>query len=351
MTLNSPIAAFLILPGLQILSLWSPPFPGRSIVFVSAIVACAVILHSEKVSDDPQITYGLGMAWPSYLATIDRLLFSVPEAAFWRVGEKPGEALGYGMFGWKKLKWGAAQIFNPRGIHWNYQVKGIARTEGKREYRSRKAFVKSHAIQFVQLCLGYDILHSFLVSQHRHVGSTGGDYTPLSDHPFIWSFATTAAAAYVMFCGIQLNYLLTSITFVGLGLSRPEDWPPLYGNIWDAFTVRRVWGCFWHKLIRRTLSSYAKFAVRTLRLTDETGAIVHLILTFTLSGIFHALPLRVMLGPDHHGLPISTIFFFASQAIAILFEEAVVSWYVRATGGPAEVRVWHKVIGFLWTTM
>lgn len=75
---------------------------------------------------------------------------------------------------------------------------------------------------FVKLCLGYDILHSYLVSQHRHVGSIDEDYTPLGDRPFVWSFATTAAAAYVMFCGIQLNHLITSITFVGLGLSRPE---------------------------------------------------------------------------------------------------------------------------------
>lgn len=153
------------------------------------------------------MAYAFGMPWVSYLATIDRLLFTTPELSFWRVGDKKGEALTYG-FGFKKLKWSAAIYFNPRGIHWNYATKGINPTGG---VPSRKDFVYHNTMTFLKHCLCYDILHTYLVSQHRAPHGS-----PL------WSFTTTAVAAYVMFCGMQLNHLLTSITLVGLGLSQPE---------------------------------------------------------------------------------------------------------------------------------
>lgn len=215
----SPSTAYFLIIGLQILALWIPPFRGRALIFVSAIISCAVILHSDRISDDPQIAYAYGMAWPSYLATIDRLLFTTPELSFWRVGEKEGEALSYG-FGLRKLSWSLGQIFNPRGIGWNWRLKGITRVEGRPEFRSRKAFLYNKTVRFLVILLAYDILHTYLVS--HNFGTINGVYTPLSELPPVSRLTTTAAAGYVMFCGIELNHLLTSITFVGLGLSRPE---------------------------------------------------------------------------------------------------------------------------------
>lgn len=205
----SPAAAYFLLLGLQILAFWVPPFRGRAPVFISAIIACAVVLHSERVGDDPQIAYAFGMPWVSYLATIDRLLFTIPELSFWRTGEKAGEAMLYG-FGLKKLRWSAAIYFNPRGIHWNYAVKGLAPTDLRPGILSRRVFVYRNTTKFLVLCLGYDILHTYIVSQY------GIDGKPP------WNPVTTAATAYVIFCGMQLNHLLTSVILVALGLNQPE---------------------------------------------------------------------------------------------------------------------------------
>ena len=35
---------------------------------------------------------------------------------------------------------------------------------------------------------------------------------------------------------------LASLVAVGLGLSRPEDWPDTFGSWSDAYTLRRLWG-------------------------------------------------------------------------------------------------------------
>lgn len=270
----SPAVAYFLLLGLQILALWVPPFRGRAPIFVSAIIACAIVLHSERVGDDPQIAYAVGLSWVGYLSTIDRLLFTTPELSCWRIGEKEGEAMSYG-FGLKKLKWSAAIYLNPRGVRWNYAVvKGIAPTDG---ILSRKVFVYNNTVTFLKLCLGYDILHTYLVSQ----------YEVLDGRP-PWNLATTAASAFVLYCGMQLNHLLISAVFVGSGLSQPEvrtfpflyhlrtsltdgafqDWPPLFGDVWDAFTVRRVWGRFWHKLIRR-VRTHSEFPRRGRMLADQ----------------------------------------------------------------------------------
>lgn len=80
---------------------------------------------------------------------------------------------------------------------------------------------------------------------------------------------------------------------------------------------------------------------------ETLGAVLHMLIVFFISGIFHALPLRVMLG-DEHRLPLRTVFFFSSQAVAILIEEAVIGFYRRAVGGSFELRLWHRCVGFLW---
>lgn len=33
-----------------------------------------------------------------------------------------------------------------------------------------------------------------------------------------------------------------AVLAVGLGVSRPEAWPPGFGNVSDAWTLRRYWG-------------------------------------------------------------------------------------------------------------
>jgi len=41
-----------------------------------------------------------------------------------------------------------------------------------------------------------------------------------------------------------------SIVFIYvLRLDEPREWPPIYGNLLEAYTVRRFWAYFWHRLV------------------------------------------------------------------------------------------------------
>jgi hypothetical protein len=41
---------------------------------------------------------------------------------------------------------------------------------------------------------------------------------------------------------IQWWHGTLSLLFVGSGLSRPEEWPPLFGSIWQSYSLRNFWG-------------------------------------------------------------------------------------------------------------
>lgn len=41
---------------------------------------------------------------------------------------------------------------------------------------------------------------------------------------------------------LDLRYRMTSIIMVGLGINSAQDWPPLFGRMSDAYTLRKYWG-------------------------------------------------------------------------------------------------------------
>lgn len=50
-----------------------------------------------------------------------------------------------------------------------------------------------------------------------------------------------------------------ALFFVGTCLDSPTEWPPLFGSIKDATSIRGFWGKFWHRLVYRSYTSYGVF--------------------------------------------------------------------------------------------
>lgn len=66
---------------------------------------------------------------------------------------------------------------------------------------------------------------------------------------FVWSSWAIFAA----------THDLLAFAFVAFGIDEPEDWPSLYGSIFEAYSIRRFWGKFWHYLVQRTLLTDLRF--------------------------------------------------------------------------------------------
>jgi hypothetical protein len=41
---------------------------------------------------------------------------------------------------------------------------------------------------------------------------------------------------------VDIDYRVTALVSVSLGISEPDEWPPLFGSIMETYTLRRFWG-------------------------------------------------------------------------------------------------------------
>lgn len=82
-----------------------------------------------------------------------------------------------------------------------------------------------------------------------------------------------------------------AIFFSGiLGLDSLDEWPPIFGSVSHAATMRGFWAHFWHRLIYKSFSYHAGLlCTRVLRLRDRTAVrYSRNLAVFILSGLMHA---------------------------------------------------------------
>ncbi|KAF3354570.1 hypothetical protein VDGD_02102 [Verticillium dahliae] len=124
----------------------------------------------------------------------------------------------------------------------------IARQSSRIGFVSRKLgllfalWISYHFVEFVILLAINPRPNDFAPKSRSYVHLTADRGMMLRViYAFHWAYLT-----YLIL--IVANALL-AIVFVGaLQLDEPEDWPPLYGSPLKAYSLRRFWGVFWHKI-------------------------------------------------------------------------------------------------------
>ncbi|KAL2831309.1 membrane bound O-acyl transferase family-domain-containing protein [Aspergillus pseudoustus] len=126
-------------------------------------------------------------------------------------------------------------------------------------------------------------------------------------------------------------YGLLSVVCVGLQLSSPADWTPVFGTVqgWarDGYSIRSFWGQYWHQLLRFPLVTISGFIRRNLlptsvfaSSTEAQTQAIDTVLVFCLSGILHMLSAVYAGVPDNVG---AIFLFFAMQPVAIIAEHSI----------------------------
>ncbi|KAI0114118.1 membrane bound O-acyl transferase family-domain-containing protein [Nemania sp. FL0031] len=144
-----------------------------------------------------------------------------------------------------------------------------------------------------------------------------------------------------------------ALIFVGaLGWDSPEEWPPLFGNIAEAYSLRRFWGVFWHRLhiiplellMPSFLSKCPSIQGSKIRRLNATAWVkkFRALWVFTLSGLCHIIVNKIVLG---HGNTIPELRFFVSNFCICLLETALQPLVFRWT-------LYHKTVlhclGYIW---
>jgi hypothetical protein len=164
----------------------------------------------DRYPIDTGIRYGLTNLWFFCLPTIEKLLFSQPEQAYWRLDRQKAEAASM-PFGFQKLKWATALWINPPGIGWNYQLKGARPAKYS---NSRWIFVSQ---QLFRSLLYYIVLvtTSIYVVRYPYLG-----YRDSST--WTRSLLTELNAGIFIAFGWQLQWTIASVAGVASGLSQPK---------------------------------------------------------------------------------------------------------------------------------
>lgn len=79
---------------------------------------------------------------------------------------------------------------------------------------------------------------------HLHLFTPGVKeaYFPPGLMGFLARAGCMAVWLVITYTVLNMSYCVLSSAVVATCLSEPADWPDLFGTLYDAYTVRRVWG-------------------------------------------------------------------------------------------------------------
>ncbi|KAF3811669.1 Acetyltransferase pyr8 [Colletotrichum gloeosporioides] len=151
---------------------------------------------------------------------------------------------------------------------------------------------------------------------------------------------------------IDILYRVLSVVAVVSGMTSPEDWPPLFGSIWDSYTIRGFWSIFWHQHCRWFLTSVSNYLCRDLLRLPRPSRLeryFNIALVFMGSGLVHVMLDMFCWQPP---LKAPTLAFFGSFAVAIMLEDGVQEVWRRISGAEdsKNVPLWHKIVGYIWVS-
>ena len=257
---------------------------------------------------------------------------------------------------WQKLHWGVDALFSPR--------------MGTKPYRrdppdtTRRDFLLRRLA--VLICIGSFWL--FIRDGHRFYPTDIGpeDWQPSKTYmtPQIINGTLTfrdvwfrAVLCFYSYSGSALcvcgAHTICALIAVGIFNSPLQSWPPLFGDIREAYTLRRWYSHFWHKAMRKAFTIHAVVLTeKCFRLRKHTvaGRSIIVLLSFLFSGIMHSItgwqtrPCSDNLGP---------VRVYELFGIFILLEQAVLSAYLIVhdkIGIPwtkAEMVFW-RIVGYFW---
>jgi hypothetical protein len=148
-------------------------------------------------------------------------------------------------------------------------------------------------------------------------------------------------------------HTICALIAVGIFDSPLQSWPPLFGDIREAYTLRRWYSHFWHKAMRKAFTIHAVVVTEKcfgLRKYTVAGRSVIVLLSFLFSGIMHSITGWTSNPCGDNFGPVRTFMLFG---VFILIEQAVLSGYCAAhekLGVPwtGVERVFWRALGYVW---
>ncbi|KAF2149883.1 hypothetical protein K461DRAFT_314958 [Myriangium duriaei CBS 260.36] len=295
-------------------SLLPRPTAARSRI-VSALIVCYVTYVLTLTSGSFAADYPVYCVLASQVFQhISLMLWTVPE-----IQCVPKESSVDFNDTWAKLCWATVLVFSPRGVNWSHEVKGISALREKVAPSSRSRYVITRV---------WNLLYYLAIvaaqqrwRDHMFQDWTAENPTGITEYSWIFQVVVTWAHGMAAFAIIAASYTFIAVLFVGLGFSKPKDFPGYFGEWKNAYTIRRFWGRVWHQGLRHIFSSASDTLLKAMNIAPHTFAsrYTQLFTAFILSALLHELAAILCCRED-----CGELFFFIGQAIIIFAEDHIV---------------------------
>jgi hypothetical protein len=104
---------------------------------------------------------------------------------------------------------------------------------------SHRRFAAKKLLNGLAFSLAFDVLHLW----YRHLMVTSA-VQPWSiyQYPLYLQILIGVSNQFRIYCEIVSMHSLAAAITVGLGIYKPAEWPPLVGDMVEAYRVSRFWG-------------------------------------------------------------------------------------------------------------
>ncbi|KAF2499668.1 hypothetical protein BU16DRAFT_279495 [Lophium mytilinum] len=253
----------------------------------------------------------------------------------------------------QQLLFGLKITFSWRFIDTPYQIKNVPPVIAK----NRKDFLLR---TFVTIAISYVVLDIISSSNDSAIASK---FLGLDKVPFLTRLNQISAeelvirAFTVLAAGIGLNcvqggiYHVFALLAVSSGISEPSEWPPFYGSVRAAYSLRAFWNIFWHQTNARKFSSISHYTVHNVLMLPRGTTIaryLRVVAAFMSSGIMHLLD-DLSSGVSVHDS--GAMRFFVAQALGMIIEDSITRVYGSLPKRAKLSRLLERVVGFIWVAL
>lgn len=185
------------------------------------------------------------------------------------------------------------------------------------------------------------------------VGRTG-PVTPVTTREFkIRAFLAfdTIAKNFLQLC---LYHDTLAIVFLVLGVDESWEWPPLYGNILEVYTMRRYWNMFWQRCFYKSASSHAALIskhVFGVQSRTVFSRILNGLLVFGISAVMHSMVETKMGNQCAWGRSMG---YWLLQPVGFAIEGVVQFFWAKIRRRTARflgirlVNAFERLVGYAW---
>lgn len=196
------------------------------------------------------VTYTTGLLLGNLTARyIDRLYIRVPEEEFHRI-KANGEKEDATTLSWSQKAWWALELFSVnRGLGWDWRVGGIPKVTSR---PSRSRFVVVRLAKYVSMYAGLYV--TGLIAQNIRnnwvsVGSARLREALVSATTNVCVLYLFVVAGYAIAIYSHFGVMTLPLSMICVGLrvgpkdwQNVESWPPNFGSVTHAYSIRRFWG-------------------------------------------------------------------------------------------------------------